>query len=236
MSHNWKRENELIKTTPIAYIRYLMQLPPTALVRLYSYQGKDAWDRANELGYWTGHPEAIPEQATREFGIAYDWMREKMEQRIPGYSGDYPVWGWVRRPSTKNKPKEMMGTDGDVRLTLLVPRSRIIFSDYMDWHSVLNTGYLSRTEDEFGEYCKTWGTADRYHEDGTITPEYMSLIRPSWDNCLSFNPATNQAELDWGVPKSRFIVQACVDRVYWNDVVATRWFTGDPPCLVPGED
>jgi hypothetical protein len=217
------RQGELLKQTSVNYIRYLMSLPGDTLVRLYSYQAQEAWDIAEQKGYWAGSQGVVEDRDFWEFRQAYAWMQEQMATRIPDYSGDLPMWGWLKRPSAKPKPTQYQGTSGIIRLTVMVPLKRILFSDYDSWHHVLNVMHLSKTEREHDEHCKIWAGKARDSEH-RHTPEYLEAIRPSWQSCLAFNPATNQEELDWGGSTKRFIVQACVDRFKWDEVVAVRRF------------
>lgn len=120
-----------------------------------------------------------------------------------------------------------MGTSGAVRLTVLVPRERIVFSEYDTWHSVLNVSRLCRTEDQAAIDGQKWYANfgyDRFDDNG-YRKEYLDDIRPSWQGCLDFAPAVTEAERDYGLRDDKLIVQTCVDRFYWNEVVGVRWFT-----------
>ncbi len=217
------RANELMKPVPISRIQYLMSLPGDALVRLYSYQGQAGWDRAEALGYWSGNPETIHEDGEQGWGPAYDWMRERMAERVPDFSGDYPMWGWTKRPSTKPKPRKYRGTSDAIRLTVLVPRERIVFSDYDAWHSVLNRGLNCATEEEWDAHSEAWP----YHwsmQDEEYKRGYLASIEPSWHRCLEFQPNSDPRAIYWSGSTNHFRVQACVDRFHWNEIVGVRRF------------
>ena len=78
-------------------------------------------------------------------------MRDQMADRIKGFSGDYPVWAWLKRPSAKPKPCRYRGTREENRIIALVPRSRILLSDYDLWHNPLNNGPVASSEEEYDE-------------------------------------------------------------------------------------
>ncbi|MES2497564.1 MAG: DUF3841 domain-containing protein [Pseudomonadota bacterium] len=217
-----------MKHLPIARARRLLTLPPSALVRLYSYQGQSAWDLAKARGYWTGSDPAL-EDGEMGWGPAYSWMRSRMAERVPGFTGDFPMWAWMKRPSAKAKAIKYHGMSANVRLTVVVPRSRIVFSDYMAWHFVLNRTLNCATEAEWNAHCALWplhwAVGDEQYKAG-----YLASIEPSWRACLSFEPVNDPAALSWSGSTKRFIVQACVDRFYWHEIVAVRRF--DPKRIV----
>lgn len=199
-----------------------MNLHGDSLVRLYSYQGQTAWDRAEKLGYWTGS-EHIWDDDENGWGPAYDWMRRQMSERVPNYSGDYPMWGWPKRPSTKPKPRPYTALMESIRLTVLVPRSRIVFSDYDAWHSVLNHNLNCRTEAEWDTHCELF--PDHWSmRDADYAARYMASIEPSWQGCLDFVPTNNPVELGWAGSPKYFRMQACVDRFQWSEIVGVRSF------------
>jgi hypothetical protein len=190
------------------------------MVRLYSYQGQVAWDAAEKLGYWTGTLDHHVGDGDFGWGPAYEWMRQRMAERVPDFSGDYPMWGWIKRPSTKPKPRKYRGTSDNIRLTVQVPRSRIVFSDYDAWHAVLNRSLNCATEAEWDE----WSEAYPWHWSMPLSdaPEaekldyqrrYMASIEPSWNRCLAFEPTTDPKALYWSGSSKHFRVQACVGSI-----------------------
>jgi hypothetical protein len=227
----WRtRADELMKQSPIGFIDSLMSLPGDAPVRLYSYQGQEAWDAAEKRGYWTGDISQHEEDGEYGWAPAYTWMRDQMAERIPDFSGDYPMWGWIKRPSTKPKPRRYRGTSDNIRLTVKVPRSRILFSDYDSWHSVLNRSLNCATEAEWDQHSEDfpwhWSMPlDTTEEDKIEYRErYMASIIPTWQRCLAFNPSTDPKVLEWSGSMKYFRVQACVDRFHWNEIVGVRRF------------
>jgi hypothetical protein len=83
------------------------------------------------------------EVSSPEFAAAYDWMRWQMHRRIDGYTGRYPMWLWarIRRYDLTSLVRHSAAEfPGQVLLTLRVPAGRVVLSDFMAWHSVLNGG------------------------------------------------------------------------------------------------
>ncbi len=216
------RANELMKHTPAQFIRHIVALPPEYPIRLYSYQGEEAWSHAEKVGHWSGNSQHI-EGDDHDWARPYQWMRDRMAERVPSFSGDYPMWGWIKRPSTKPKPRRYRGTSEKIRLTVVVPRSRVLFSDYDTWHSVLNHGYNCLTEKEWDAFY------DRYPVHHSRMPSemltrYNTEIEQSWHGCLEFNTYDEPAVRHWSGDTRRFRVQACVDRFYWNEITSVRHF------------
>lgn len=203
-----------MKRVSISYLNYLRNLPHNALVRLYSYQGREAWMQALKTGHWSGTDgRYIDANLPPQFGLAYNWMRDQMKLNLPQFSGDYPMWGWVRRPSTKpglyplEKGSDFIG----VRLTVMVPRCRILFSNYETWHCVLNRSGIYDTEAQFD-------IAERATKEE---------VEATWPKCLSFDKNKTPEELYWKGSSNWFQAQACVDRFYWDDIVQVRHFVAN---------
>lgn len=216
------RANELMKHTPATYVRYLISLPPETPIRLYSYQSEHAWDRAEKMGYWSGDPDYI-EGETHDWTNPYRWIRDRMAERIPDFSGDYPMWAWLKRPSTKPKPRRYRGTGENIRLTIMVPRSRILLSDYDSWHSVLNSSFNCLTEREWDSFY------ERYPVHETLMApndraRYFIEVEKSWHSCLEFTTYTDPVIRNWIGDTHRFRVQACVDRFLWDEIISVRRF------------
>jgi hypothetical protein len=178
-------------------------MPPERLVRIYSLQSAVAWQRAREVGYFTGEADHVDE----DFRHAYDWMREQMGERIPGYSGDYPVWAWIKRPNMRqwdrfDEPTVLVVAD--------VPRRRVLASDYHAWHTVLNNSYDTASEEEWD-----W----IFSAVPIPAPEpSLEAQRASWQKVFDLDdPPIGSPAWKWrGAPD---VVQLCIDRVSLDEIV-----------------
>lgn len=86
----------------------------------------------------------------RGFLEAYMWMRERMIERIGLSSTAYfPLWVWHIYEGSVEKPKIDL-KKGQCLLELDLDSSRVLLSDFMAWHSVLNKGFMAeaKTEEE----------------------------------------------------------------------------------------
>lgn len=81
-----------------------------------------------------------------EFKPAYKWMVAQMEARGIRTLGHSPFWAWHEKPDLRQAAHLPSKTRG-CRLKLVVPRSLILFSDFLGWHSVLNNNYYPLEEE-----------------------------------------------------------------------------------------
>jgi hypothetical protein len=108
-----------------------------SLVRLLTVQDAAHWRRARQTRVLTGGSGS---HVDIDWLPAYDWMRGQMRRRLPSFSGDYPVWAWPDTTPEEVRSRGGWGNGGEemVLLTLEVPASRVLLSDFLAWHSVLN--------------------------------------------------------------------------------------------------
>lgn len=84
-----------------------------------------------------------------DFREAYDWMAEQMTQRI--YAAPegikHPVWAWYqwdgkhKRPDMRSFRKWSNPGTPIVLLTVDIPDSEVLLSDFDTWHIVMSKGY-----------------------------------------------------------------------------------------------
>lgn len=191
----------VVKDVPHSSIQRLLCSKPDTFIHVYSYQGQDALSSLEENGFLSGNAKYIEENG--DWPDAYRWMRDQMVDRITDFSGDYPVWAWIKRPSTKNAPRiAARGLTEPFRIIAKVPLKRVLLSDYHAWHGPLNDSPVARTEQEFEQY------------DGDH--------RLTWHRVFEFTPAQTLDEKDWLGHGNRYVVQACIDRIYKHEIVSIK--------------
>lgn len=203
-----------MKTIPRGQARAIIEAHPDAPIRIHTFQERRAVDEAVRMGRLVGSAEhaAFPE--------AYDWMRRQMQERL-GHASGLPVWAWLRRPDCRRK---MLDPGDLVRLTAIVPRSRLLISDRDMWDAVVNDGHLSLDEREGDEHDARWPErVPRGHADW---PDYEAEIMPTWERV--FDPL---ADLDpaWHGNRSRLLLQACLAELRMDEVVAMRHYGRNNP-------
>lgn len=189
-----------MKPLPASRRDALSRMHPNDMVRVYTYQHPDAWTAALRTGYLTGEGAPVDPDWDDIVGTAYGWMRRAMSERIPSHTGDLPVWCWLKRTN----PRRHRWTKGRVRITALVPRGRMLLSDYEAWHLPLNRGAITLSEDDERQW-------DPHHG----TPK----VQETWHRVLDIvdRPADVAAWL--GQPA---VVQACVDRIRLSEITSVR--------------
>jgi hypothetical protein len=205
---------------------------------LIAADGYEQLRRTGRVGPDPAHVRAS-DVSGPEFASAYDWMRWQMYQRVPGYSGRYPVWVWarIRRYDLLSSVRHAArASSGEVLLTLRIPRERVLLTDFDAWHYVLNGGAsppltcpgcgtvqcddLDCVDSWFDNWWDGWDRRIPRTGDGQRAPWW------TW-------PPVLRAELfdSWQAlftPPRRLAVQGCVELIeteWVRDAVIPR-FTG----------
>ncbi|MDG5497723.1 DUF3841 domain-containing protein [Niveispirillum sp. BGYR6] len=162
-------------------------------VRVYSYQDEAVLERLKTQGFINGnHPHGF-------MTGPYRWMRNQMAERLPDFSGDLPIWAWLRR---WDRYKIKRNTEKLVRITATVPVQRVLLSNFDSWHIVLNLGYMAETEAE----------DDAFDAAQHAPADKIRLCQESWKRV--FDPDLRYCDSrSW---------QVCVDRIYAHEVVDLR--------------
>lgn len=127
---------------------------------LWTIQHKEAYDKLLKNGAIRGTPMYIVDESFKE---AYEWMVVQMRNRIgnPPEGVTYPVWAWYQWEGNRKRPDMRVHGRGwsakgtpIVLLTLDVPDSCVLLSDFDYWHVVLNNGEIIFPYNEFAHYSK----------------------------------------------------------------------------------
>jgi hypothetical protein len=111
---------------------------------LWTVQTREVWEEFQRKGVLRAEGRRV----IPEFREAYQWLMEQMKERLPGYSGRYPLWAWYHpKPDLRYAGLLPRGTRG-VRIEFVAPVDRILLSDFDAWHAVLNKGFLALDEAE----------------------------------------------------------------------------------------
>ncbi len=139
-----------------------------------------------------------------QWRTAYEWMAEQMEGRIaPRPKPDiYPLWAWYQwRDATHRKPDlrspgHLTPGTRDVRLACEIPADQILHSDFVQWHHVLNYGYLSlsRAEEDAFEAELAFHGVIRTPGGPLSDPEYHQRILDSWQRIFDLDSV---GDPDW---------------------------------------
>lgn len=113
-------------------------------IRLWTYQPLSIYNMVMEQGIAYCKEES---PFSKELPWAYRWMAEQMRQRIDApeiKDVQFPLWAWqYYRGKKRAKPRrafDMVDSylEEVVYMELLLPASRVLSSDFILWHQVLN--------------------------------------------------------------------------------------------------
>ena len=153
---------------------------------------------------------------------AYRWMAEQMRKHLgpPPRGIAYPLWAWAcwggenqRKPDLRSyRHNEGPGTFA--RLEIEVPDSRVLLSDFDDWHAVLNDTFLSWNEAEDEAFDQK---EDQFSEEVRYAE-----IEASWNRIFDLGGGDPM----WRGPTVGRRIQATFWSLEWDDVVGSRLFQG----------
>lgn len=181
---------------------------------MYTIQSHEAYETLARDGVLVGDPSL----GWSEFQEAYAWMLRQMDQRLPGSPGGL-LWLWPT--ATRGRLRDgARHARGAVLLTVKVARDRVLLSEFLDWHAVLNRSLhvppllgesneewearWSPLDEDFDERAKPYRG-----EPITAWPEALRAeIESSWE--AIFDPTT------WRTPP---VLQATMRELRTDDIV-----------------
>lgn len=165
-------------------------------MQLWTIQHRNAYDKMLRTGFLRADEQYFMCKDDPLFLSAYDWMAEQMTRRIgpPPVDIKYPVWAWYRWEGKRSRPDmrkhrywcEKKNTP-IVLLTLDIPASQVLLSDFDMWHCVLNHSFCPRSP-----------------ETDIIQPTQEEILK-SWDNIFRYELVTDY----WTPPKT-------TQATFWN--------------------
>lgn len=162
-------------------------------MRLWTAQTVDVYESLIKTG--THHCDESKIRDFEWWKRAYDWLAEKMTDRIgaPPANVKYPVWLWYKWNSRHRKPdlrsRRAFGPKGRkmVMLEIEIPDDKVVLSDFDNWHSVLNNYYSCSSARSESEYDKISEWLDSLPKD-----ERQIEIEKSWDSIFDITPFKNE--------------------------------------------
>ncbi len=116
-------------------------------MRLWTIQPVAIWELIQSKGYY--HCDPMLTKEGQDWHEAYDWIAGRMRDRVgpPPDNIRWPVWAWEKKLDLR-KSVGRNNREPYVRLTLEMPESSVLLSEFIDWHFVLWNGYIALTEAE----------------------------------------------------------------------------------------
>jgi len=186
-------------------------------MKLWSIQTKEAFEVLQSTGVLRACPDFIDPWHLS----AYNWLACQMKEIIGSPPRDvrYPIWAWHTVDWMQKKPdlrKSLFNAqpEGSVCLELEIDNSRVLLSDFENWHFVLNDWYYSEAHNK-----KEFDEAECYFE--SLPSEQQKTVKEvSWKKIFDIQPFEN------GWIRKGMLVQATFWELRLSDVTAVRIMRG----------
>ena len=162
-------------------------------VRLWTIQPKEVYEELLKNGIFRCNKNKIKDLDF--WGPKYEWMAKKMKEKIgpPPEGVIFPIWFWYKRDGQNKKPdlrkRREFGPKG-AEMCLLevgIPDEKVLLSDFMNWHFVLNGSHTystAKTEEAFDE-LDSW-------LQSLPAEAAQREIEKSWDSIFDIEPFKNE--------------------------------------------
>ena len=200
-------------------IASLAECPPGTMIRMWTLQHKDAVEQLKSNGHLTVQPEySFPDSKQRWKLAAYEWMKGEMQQRIPGYKGELPVWCGLSDSSVSENYDR---NTNDILLRVEVPMERALIHFRHGWENVLESFQAIGKDGEFTGSRNPYLVANEadqreVHSKNCRIPSHSKdEYRASWKKIFDLGLATSNG-FCWaqGSP-----LQAVLPLLYLDDVM-----------------
>ena len=186
-------------------------------VKLWTMQTRDVWESLQRTGVYRTDTALC--WMAEELPHAYSWLAREMTKRVgpPPQGVDYPVWAWYMQNGRHKKPDLRSerwgygpGDEDYCCIELEIAPQRVLLSDFDVWHSVLNNGLISDTEEEDV-------ALEAFHES-LADAEKTAYKEKNWERVFDISPLNNNwtTRGEW--------VQATFWELRREDVRAVRFF------------
>lgn len=186
------------------------------MIRMWTLQHKDAVEQLKSNGYLTVQPEySFPDSKSRWKLAAYEWMKERMQQRIPGYKGELPIWCDLSVPKNKGR------NTNDILLRVEVSMERVLIHFRDGWENVLKSFQAIAMDGSLPALSNPFLVANEADQrevqskNCRIPSHSEDEYRASWEKIFDLRLATSEG-FRWaqGSP-----LQAVLPVLYWDDVM-----------------
>ena len=158
-------------------------------VKLWTMQTRDVWESLQRTGVYRTDTALC--WMAEELPHAYSWLAREMTKRVgpPPQGVDYPVWAWYMQNGRHKKPDLRSerwcygpGDEDYCCIELEIAPQRVLLSDFDVWHSVLNNGLISDTEEEDA-------ALEAFHAS-LADAEKTAYKEKNWERALTFPHST----------------------------------------------
>lgn len=202
-------------------------------MKLWTIQNEGAYEKFKDTRILRANDRFICEDMI----FHYNWMVDQMKKRIGLPISEeikYPIWAWYQWGGIKQKKPDLRfsghlekGTKG-VLLELEVEPQNVLLSDFEDFNTILNYGYISDSEEEYDSFYNElerygYGHYDLQSEDeeNDILDGFKSRLYESWEKIFDLE---HERDERWTGRKVDQSIQATMWEVRWEQVVSVKHF------------
>src|SRR4051812_29547002 len=110
----------------------------TGTIRAWTIQPGNVWDEVT-----SGRAVTVDWRFSASLHVGYDWLREQLIQRLPGYTGHYPWWAYGSRPDLRqHRHQQPLGMPFDL-LELCLPPTRAVVIPFWAWDLIFSVRYVN---------------------------------------------------------------------------------------------
>lgn len=191
---------------------------------VYTIQHIEVFKTLKKQGFYKTNEKFICEES---FLFAYNWLNTQAKKRIPSWGTNRPIWVWEKRPDLRGSrfiydsqsPKKQKF----VLLTLEVPDSHILFSEFELWHSVLNhvpVPYSGRDSQRLDKILKPYEnlSLEKYPKKA------KKIVLDTWPRILKTSDNDFSKFTNYVVDKKRLKFQGIISHIDKTMVVKVQEF------------
>lgn len=143
---------------------------------LYTFQSREKYEELQKNGFILGSPDGVVMgHWGTEFLDAYKYLSHKMN------IGTNPLFAWNKKPDMRRMEFIPEKKAGNILLTIDIPNDKLTFTDFQDWHLVLNKGYLPKNDSEL-ELMDVYDWENEEHQEA---------IMKSWDKIFDVDKSSD---------------------------------------------
>lgn len=145
-------------------------------IRAWTIQPWAVWEKVEAQGALT-----VDARYSADLHHCYEWLREQLLRRAPGYTGHYPWWAYATRPDLRRVRHHRPCRERYALIELDLPWERVVVFPFWAWDCIFYGRFLSpdRRESEDWERRRLEAVPD---EDTYPLPEpWRTELETSWE-------------------------------------------------------
>ncbi len=128
-------------------------------MKLWTIKPVDVYKNILKEGFYTCDENLSELLEDENVKNAYDWLIQKMEQKVGKGTVKYPVWAWYTNAGKRKKPdlrRAGYATRGEqcVCIELEIPDDKVFLSKFDSWNVIMMNSYLSDDDVEWEKFEK----------------------------------------------------------------------------------